>query len=109
MNHGIFCFKITYDGNKELFLPIFNEDRVFVYSVLTDSLERWKRREKKHSVNPFKEFYDIANALARERKNEFPVFIGPEAITYESLESVINDRPFVFTVDFENEKIVTLK
>jgi hypothetical protein len=113
MDTGIFYVKKMFRGrtHTELFLPIFNKDRTFVYSVLTDAMERWKLREKKDSPDPAREFYDIANAIGMER-SKTSVFIGPEAIWIGSplsLEEAIANWPYVFTVDFENEKIVTLK
>ena len=116
MNGGILYLKETvFKGTplehtvREMYLPIFHADRAVAYSILTDALEQWKLREKKDSSDPRWDFYLIAEALGRERLNGHLIFIGVESEWYESLESVINDRPFVFTVDFENEKIVTLK
>jgi hypothetical protein len=114
--NGILYQKVTFfQGTpreyifSERYLPIFNEDRAFVYSVLTDTMEQMNLREKKDFYDFHYNFCKIADALARDRKNEFPIFIGPESIMHATLESVLRDAPFVFMVDSDNEDIVTLK
>jgi hypothetical protein len=114
--NGILYQKVTFFQGTPLeyifcerYLPIFNEDRAFVYSVLMDTMGQMKLREKKDPYDLHYNFCRIADALARDRKNEFPIFIGPESIMYATLESVLKSAPFVFMPDFENEKIVTLK
>lgn len=116
MNGGILYLKETvFKGTplehtvREMYLPIFHADRAVAYSILTDALEQWKLREKKDSPDPRWEFYLIAEALGRKRLNGALIFIGVESEGYESLEQALNDRAFVFTIDFENEMIVTLK
>jgi hypothetical protein len=94
---------------RELYLPILHADRAVAYSILTDAMEQWKLRERKDSSDPKWDFYLIADALGKERLNGSLIFIGIESEWYDSLEQALKDRSFVFTVDFENEKIVTLK
>jgi len=111
MESGVLFLKKTFHGHtvQELHLPIFHQDRDFVYSVLTDSMNIWKQQDKKNSAdNDHLVFYKIADAVGRERTKS-QIFIGPESIPYENLELIISNRPYVFTVDFEEQKIILLK
>jgi len=110
MKNGILVIKkfIQYTI-QELYLPIFHEDRDFVNSVLSDAMIMWKRYEKTNSQDDNnREYFIIADAIGRERLKS-DLFIGFESIPYEKPESIINHASYVFRVDFENQKIVTLK
>lgn len=115
MKTGIlFVKKIIYEHTileqtiQELFLPIFHEDREFVYSVLTDAMEKWKPKTGDDSFSSVQDFYEIADAIGQQRSNSH-LFIGPESIPFETLDSIIKNQPYVFTVDYENRKIVSMK
>lgn len=90
-----------------LYLPIFHEDREFAYSVLTEAMDRWKPKERKGSSFDSVDFYEIADAIGRE-KSKTPVFIGPESV-YETFDSIIRHESYVLAVDFEERKIVIMK
>lgn len=110
MKSGILYIKKTFleDTIQELTLPVFHEDREFVNTILTEAMEIWRLREKNRDVfDPAVEFYKIADAFGRDKVKSH-IFIGPES-TYESLDTVLINRPYVFSVDFENQKIVCMK
>lgn len=93
---------------RELYLPIFHEDREFVKSVLTDAMDTWKQRENKKSCDYSVVFYEIADAIGRERTKSH-LFIGPESIPYETPDSIFEHAAYVFTPNFEDGTIVILK
>jgi len=93
---------------RELYLPIFHEDREFVNSVLTDAMDTWKQRENKKPYDYSLAFYEIAASIGREMTKSH-LFIGPESIPYETPDSILEHAAYVFTVDFETQKIIALK
>ena len=109
MKNGILFLAQTYNEHtiQELTLPIFHEDRELVNSILTDAMNVWLHLETKNSLWPHVGFFNTVESLGRKRTKS-QVFIGPES-TYETLDSVIKNRPYVFTVDFNEGKIIKLK
>ena len=93
---------------RELYLPIFHEDREFVKSVLTDAMDTWKQRENKKPYDYSLAFYEIAAAIGRERTKSH-LFIGPESIPYETPDSILEQAAYVFTPNYQDGTIVTLK
>jgi hypothetical protein len=94
--------------DQTLYLPIFHDDRDFAYCVLTETMERWKPRETQSPFNDGVDFYEIADAIGRE-KSKSHIFIGPESIPYETPDSIISHASYVFAVNFEDRKIVIMK
>ena len=94
--------------DQTLYLPIFHNDREFAYSVLTETMERWKPRETKSPFKDGVDFYEIADAIGRGRSKSH-LFIGPESIPYETPDSIISNASYVFAIDFEEGKIVVVK
>ena len=93
---------------RELYLPIFHEDREFVNSVLTDAMDTWNQRDDKKPYDESVVFYEIADSIGRERTKSH-LFIGPESIPYETPDSILEHAAYVFTPNFEDGTIVTLK
>ena len=61
-------------------------------------------------------FHLIADKLGTERRgtgpDDCPIFLSPEAVSQQcfgGVDSACEDADYIFAVDFENEKIVTLK
>ena len=113
--NGILFLKETLDKGtvlehtiRELYLPIFYEDREFVNSVLIDAMNAWKLLETKRSYRSLEDFFTIADSLGRKRSRSH-LFIGMESVPYETPDSIIRDAAYVFGVDFENQKIVSMK
>jgi hypothetical protein len=110
MHVGLLFVKKTRDGGniQELYLPIFHENREQVHSILIDAMDSWELRKNEVSFYPLQDFFSIVETLGRERTRSH-LFIGPESVPFETLQTAIRDRPFVFTVDFERKKIISLK
>jgi hypothetical protein len=105
MSRGILVIN---KSDHDLYLPIFHDDREFVYSVLMESMERWKPREAKLHFHESLDFYEIADAIGRERTKSH-LFIGPESVPYENQDSIVSHALYVFAVDFLGRKIVVVK
>ena len=66
---------VTKKGTKEGYFPIFIDDREFVHSVLAEVMEQWKQRETKDAMDDGMEFFEIANAIGKQRTKSYQ-FIG---------------------------------
>ena len=100
------------NGIQEMYLPIFQEDREFVLSVLTDAMKKMDGVEGKSPFEQPRAFYEIADDLGRERLNGAHLFIGPEAVSEQCLsgvEDACQRALYIFSVDFAGKKIVVLK
>ena len=105
MRKGILVSK---KGTKEGYFPMFIDDREFVYSVLAQAMEQWKQRETKDAVDDGMEFFEIANAIGKERTKSHQ-FIGAESIPEKELEAGFNQASYIFAVDFAGGKIRKVK
>jgi hypothetical protein len=105
MRKGILVSK---KGSKEGYFPMFIDDREFVYSVLVQAMEQWKQRETKEAVDAGMEFFEIANAIGKERTKSHQ-FIGAESIPEKELEAGFNQASYIFAVDFKEGKIRKVK
>jgi hypothetical protein len=65
-------------GHQDMYLPIFNEDRELVLSVLTEAMKKMDDVEVKSPERQSRAFYDIADNLGL-KKSGAEVFLGPEA------------------------------
>jgi hypothetical protein len=104
------------NGHREMYLPVFCEDRELAYSVFTDAMKKWSETEEKDHGYYATSFHLIADKLGTERRGTGPydctIFLSPEAVSEQCFggeESACKDADYIFAVDFENEKIVTLK
>ncbi|WP_321505674.1 hypothetical protein [uncultured Methanoregula sp.] len=94
-----------------MYLPIFQDDRVFVFSVLTDAMKKWGEIEKKSQRRDPTVFYEIADTLGKERSRSH-IFLGPEAVSEQCLggkEYACKNALYFFAVDFKEKKIIPLK
>ena len=105
MRKGILVSK---KGTKEGYFPIFIDDREFVHSVLAEAMEQWKQRETKDAIDDGMEFFEIANAIGKERTKSHQ-FIGAESIPERELEAGFNQASYIFAVDFAGGKIRKVK
>lgn len=99
------------NGHHDMYLPIFNEKRELVLSVLTDAVKKWGEPDRKSQERDSIDFYQIADALGRQRSGSH-LFLGAEAVSPQCLggvESACEDALFIFAVDFEKRKIIALK
>ena len=99
---------VTKKGPREGYFPIFVDDREFVYSVLAESMEQWKQRETKEAVDAGMEFFEIANAIGKERTKSHQ-FIGAESIPERELEAGFNQASYIYAVEFAGGKIRKVK
>jgi hypothetical protein len=99
---------VTKKGTKEGYFPIFIDDREFVHSVLAEAMEQWKQRETKDPVHDGIVFFEIANAIGKERTNAHQ-FIGPESIPEKELEAAFTQASYIFAVDFAGGKVRKVK
>jgi hypothetical protein len=99
---------VTKKGTKEGYFPIFIDDREFVHSVLAEAMEQWKQRETKDAVHDGMEFFEIANAIGKERTKSHQ-FIGAESIPERELEAGFTQASYIFAVDFQGGKIRKVK
>jgi hypothetical protein len=99
---------VTKKGTKEGYFPMFIDDREFVHSVLVQAMEQWKQRETKDAVDDGMEFFEIANAIGKERTKSHQ-FIGAESIPERELEAGFNQASYIFAVDFAGGKIRKVK
>ncbi len=98
------------NGHQDMYLPIFQEDREFVFSVLTDAMKKWGETEKKSQLTFTSTFYRIADTLGKERDSSF--FIGPEAVSEQCLggeEYACKNALYIYAVDFKEKRIITMK
>ena len=99
---------VTKKGTREGYFPIFIDDREFVHSVLAEAMEQWKQRETKDAMHDGMEFFEIANAIGKERTKSHQ-FIGAESIPGRELEAGFNQASYIFAVDFAGGKIRKVK
>ena len=99
---------VTKKGNKEVYLSIFVDDREFVQSVLAEAMEQWKQRENKDASDAGMDFYEIANAIGKDRTKS-RAFIGTDSIADREIESAFNQAMYIFAVDFEGGKVRKVK
>jgi hypothetical protein len=99
---------VTKKGNKEGYFPIFIDDRDFVQTVLAEAMEQWKQRETKDPVHDGMVFFEIANAIGKERTRSHQ-FIGAESIPEKELEAGFTQASYIFAVDFKEGKIRNVK
>ncbi|MFY9800786.1 MAG: hypothetical protein WAK10_06020, partial [Methanoregula sp.] len=92
----------------EAYFPIFIDDREFVYSVLAQAMEQWKQRETQDAEHDGMVFFEIANAIGKERTKSYQ-FIGAESIPERELEEGFNQASYIFAVDFAGGKIRKVK
>ncbi len=94
-----------------MYLPIFNEDRELVLSVLTEAMKKLDDVEVKSPEQQSRAFYEIADDMGRQRSSK-GIFLGPEAASEQCLggvEYACKNALFIFAVDFNEKRIVTLK
>jgi len=91
------------NGLTKMYLPVFCDDRDAVYAVLCDAMNEWNRRREQDRKQDAVSFFQIANALGRERLGCEGCFIGPEAVHYS------DGQEFVFAADCENGQIVIVR
>lgn len=99
------------NGHQDMYLPIFHEDREYAFSVLTDSMKKWSETEKRSKRQDSIVFYEIADTLGKERSVSH-IFLGPEAASQQCLggvEYACEHALYIFAVDFDEKKIITLK
>jgi hypothetical protein len=84
------------------------DDRDFVHSVLAETLEQWKERQTKERVNDGMVFFEIANAIGKERTKSHQ-FIGAESISERDLEEGFNQASYIFAEDFKEGKVRKVK
>lgn len=99
---------VTKKGTKEAYFPIFIDDREFVYSVLVQAMEQWKQRETQDALHDGMVFFEIANAIGKERTKSYQ-FIGAESIPEKELEEGFNQASYIFAVDFAGGKVRKVK
>jgi hypothetical protein len=99
---------VTKKGTKEAYFPMFIDDREFVHSVLAEAMEQWKQRETKDAMHDGMVFFEIANAIGKERTKSHQ-FIGAESIPERELEAAFNQASYIFAVDFAGGKIRKVK
>jgi hypothetical protein len=105
MRKGILVSK---KGTKEGYFPIFIDDRDFVHSVLAEAMEQWKQRETHDAMHDGMVFFEIANAIGKERANAYQ-FIGAESIPEKELEGAFTQASYIFAVDFKEGKVRKVK
>lgn len=99
------------NGHQDMYLPIFQEDRMFVFSVLTDAMKKLGETEKKSQNRDSIVFYEIADTLGRERSDSH-IFLGPEAVSEQCLggeEYACKNALYIYAVDFKEKRIITMK
>jgi hypothetical protein len=104
------------NGHQDMYLPIFCKDRELAYSVLNDAMKKWVESEKRDHWNYATSFHRIVDKLGTERRgtgpHDCPLFLSLEAVSQQcfgGVDSACKDADYIFAVDFENQKIVTLK
>ena len=99
------------NSHQDMYLPIFHEDREFVSSILLEAMKKWEETDTKSHRRDSVLFYEIADNLGKERSCSH-IFIGPEAASQVCLggvEYACKNSLYIFSVDFKNKKIITLK
>ncbi|MDD3135935.1 MAG: hypothetical protein PHF57_02510 [Methanoregula sp.] len=93
-----------------MYLPIFHEDREFAFSVLTEAMKNFNDLDMKLQRDYVVDFYEIAEDIGSKRTNG--LFIGPEAVRAPHLDDegdAYTRGLYIFTVDFKEKKIVTVR
>ncbi len=100
------------NGNQDMYLPIFHEDRDYAFSVLTDAMKECGGRVVIPHSHSALIFFEIANDLGRKKKDGPHFWIGAEAVSDQCLggeERACQDELYIFAADFGKKKIITLK
>ena len=100
------------NGHQDMYLPIFHEDREYAFSVLVDAMKEYGNMEVEPHSHPALIFFEIANELGRKGTNKSHLWIGPEAVSDQCLggvEHACQDALYIFTVDFNEKEIITMK
>jgi hypothetical protein len=117
-SHQIMRFGLLFinNGYQDMYLPIFCEDRELAYSVLEDALKKWGETKKRDSSSDAISFHSMADKLGTERRGtgprDCPLFLSLEAVSQQcfgGIDSACEDAAYIFAVDLENLKIITLK
>lgn len=102
--------------HRDMYLPIFCEDRELAYSVLIDAMKKCGDSKTNDNGHYARAFHLIADKLGKERRgtgpDDCPIFLSPEAVSeqcFGGVDSACKDAVYIFAVDFENERIVTMK
>jgi len=99
---------VTKKGTREGYFPIFIDDREFVQSVLAEAMEQWKQHKTQDAVHDGMVFFEIANAIGKERTKSHQ-FIGAESIPEKELEAGFTQASYIFAVDFKEGKVRKVK